>query len=85
MHTDENGVTLEGFIRKDRTVKVREKHCKDICATLHTPRTWTLPRRMFKFVKRWEECMDANGDYMKKKQNICKKCFLILFKIFGNK
>jgi hypothetical protein len=29
--------------------------------------------------------MDANGDYMKKKQNICKKCFLILFKIFGNK
>jgi hypothetical protein len=68
-HTEDNCVIVEGLIREDRRVKVREALCKKKKTVIqHFASLGKEHYRdgMFKFVKQWDKFLKANGDCVRK-------------------
>jgi hypothetical protein len=80
-HTDENCITVQGSIRKDRRVKVRENALQQTAVQyLIFLGDAHYREGMLKHGQRWRKYLNANGDYCK--INVSIWHFSVLLKIY---
>jgi hypothetical protein len=65
-YTDGNRVIVESFLREDGRVKFVKRIVKTVVQCLTSLGQEHYRKGMVKLVKRWDKCLNVNGDYAKK-------------------